>query len=357
VKLVLFVVLLAGNGFFVAAEFALVSARRSALETRAATGSKAARLALRGMERISLMLAGAQLGVTLCSVGLGALAEPILAHALGPVFADIGAGRTLDDVVSFALALAIVAFLHVVLGELVPKNFAMASPERAASTVGAAMVAIVTVIAPVLWVVNSLANLATRALGFSPKSEVTSAFTPEEVAGMVAESRREGLLEPEEEALLAGALHFAELRVGALARAGADMVTVAAGASPEQIEALSAQTGYSRFPVTGSRGELVGYVHLKDVLETDPHRRATPVAPTVFRTLATVAAGDDLSTAFATMQRARAHLAQVVGTGEAGTQQPAAAAAGVGWRIVALEDVVSQLVSAGVEGQPAGVGR
>lgn len=336
-RAVLFVVLLAGNAFFVAAEFALVSARRSALETSAAAGSRAARLALRGMEQITLMLAGAQLGVTLCSVGLGALAEPILAHALRPLAIAVGSPPAVADVVSFVIALAGVAFLHVVLGELVPKNFAMAAPERAASTVGAAMVALVTVIAPVLWVVNGLATLATRALGLHPRSEVTSAFTPEEVAGMVAESRREGLLDEEEEALLAGALHFSESRVGSLARPVADMVSVLAGASPQQIEKLSAETGFSRFPVTGAGGDLVGYIHLKDVLEIDAGRRAAPVPRTVFRTLATVTATDDLSSALATMQQSRSHLARVVGgdgTSVAG--------------IVALEDVVAQLVRGGI---------
>lgn len=335
---VLFVLLLAGNAFFVAAEFALVSVRRSALETRAAGGSRAARLALRGLEQITLMLAGAQLGVTLCSVGLGALAEPILAHALQPLARDVGAPPAVAEAVSLVIALAAVAFLHVVLGELVPKNFAMAAPERAATTVGAAMVALVTVIAPVLWVVNGLANLATRAVGLHPRSEVTSAFTPEEVAGMVAESRREGLLDDEEEALLAGALHFSESRVGSLARPVPDMVSVVAGASPQQIEKLSAETGFSRFPVTGPGGDLVGYIHLKDVLETDAERRAAPVPRTGFRTLATVTATDDLSSALATMQQARSHLARVLdadGSSVAG--------------IVALEDVVAQLIRGGVE--------
>lgn len=341
---VLLVALLVGNAFFVTAEFALVSSRRSAMETLVAGGSRGARFAMDGMEHITLMLAGAQLGITLCSVGLGAVAEPAISHVLEPLAADVGLPGAVAGGASFVLALAIVMFLHVVFGELVPKNAAMAAPERAASVFGAALVGIVTLVRPVLWVVNGLANGAVRLVGLSPKSEVTSAFTPDEVAGMVAEAHREGLLEDEEGALVAGALSFAERPVGGLAKPLAEMVTVADGVSPEQVESLSARTGYSRFPVT-DRSELVGYVHLKDVLETDPARRAAPVARSVFRTMSTVAATDDLGVALATMQEARSHLARVLGADGVAVEG-----------IVALEDIVAQLVRGGSQ-RPAGAPR
>jgi len=326
--------LLVGNAFFVTAEFALVSARRSAMETLAAGGSRGARVALGGMEQITLMLAGAQLGITLCSVGLGAVAEPAISDLLHPLARAVGLPPTVAGVAALAIALALVMFVHVVFGELVPKNFAMASPERAASVFGAALVAVVTVIKPVLWVVNGAANSAVRLFGLTPKSEVTSAFTPEEVAGMVAKARREGLLEDKEGALVVGALTFADRAVGVLAKPVAQMVTVAAGTSPEEVESLSSRTGYSRFPVTEGP-DLIGYVHLKDVLETDPVRRRAPVARSVYRTLSTVSASDDLGAALTTMQDARSHLARVLGP------------AGVVEGIVTLEDVVAELVRDG----------
>lgn len=335
--LLLLVVLLLGNAFFVTAEFALVSSRRSALETLAAGGSGGARIALRGMERITLMLAGAQLGITLCSVGLGAIAEPALSRVLEPLAGDAGLPETVGHTVSFVVALAVVVYIHVVIGELVPKNFAMAAPERAATIFGAALVGIVTVIRPVLWVVNGLANIAVRLIGLTPKSEVASAFTPDEVAGMVAEARRVGLLDDGEGALVADALRFSERPVAELAKPLPEMVTVPCGASPAEVEALSARTGFSRFPVTED-GALIGYVHLKDVLEPDPQRRAAPVARSVFRTLATVSGTDDLGAALATMQDSRSHLARVLSA-------DGASVAG----IVALEDVVAQLVRGGAQ--------
>ena len=181
---------------------------------------------------------------------------------------------------------------------------------------------------------------------------------------MIAESRREGLLEEEESALLAGALRFGQRPVGELAHLAADMVTVPLGSTPEQVEALSAATGFSRFPVVQSGGELVGYLHLKDVLETDPARRRTPVPRRSLRALASVSAGDDLGVAMAAMQRARAHLARVlpdpvpVPAGPAGATppagpvkpagplEPAGASGSVGpaEAVVALEDIVEQLV-------------
>lgn len=327
--------LLVGNAFFVTAEFALVSARRSAMETLAAGGSRGARVAIGGMEQITLMLAGAQLGITLCSVGLGAVAEPAISDLLHPLARAGGLPPTVAGVAALAIALSLVMYVHVVFGELVPKNFAMASPERAASVFGAALVAVVTVIKPVLWVVNGAANSAVRLFGLTPKSEVASAFTPEEVAGMVAEARREGLLEDKEGALVVGALTFADRAVGVLAKPVAQMVTVMAGTSPEEVESLSARTGYSRFPVTEGP-DLIGYVHLKDVLETDPVRRASPVARSVYRTLSTVSASDDLGAALTTMQDARSHLARVLGPDGVVVEG-----------IVTLEDVVAELVRDG----------
>jgi CBS domain containing-hemolysin-like protein len=136
-------VLLAGNAFFVGAEFALVSARRTKIEPRAATGSRTARTTLRAMENVSLMMAGAQLGITACSLGLGAIGEPAVAHLLERPFATAGVPDAVLHTVAFTLALAIVVFLHMVLGEMVPKNIALAGPERSTLALGPPLLAVI----------------------------------------------------------------------------------------------------------------------------------------------------------------------------------------------------------------------
>ncbi|HSE56059.1 MAG TPA: CNNM domain-containing protein, partial [Nocardioidaceae bacterium] len=190
-------VLLLGNAFFVGAEFALISSRRTQIEPRAQQGSRRARTTLRAMEQVSLMMAGAQLGITICSLGLGAVGEPAVAHLLEKPFASTGVPEGLLHPVAFAVALTIVVSLHMVIGEMVPKNIALAGPERSALLLGPPLFGIVQVLRPLIWLLNRVANLVLRAIRVEPKDEVTSAFTQEEVSGLVAESRREGLLDEE----------------------------------------------------------------------------------------------------------------------------------------------------------------
>lgn len=204
--LALAVLLLAGNAFFVGAEFALISARRSQIEPIAAAGSRRARIVLDDMRHLSLMLAGAQLGITVCSLGLGAVAEPAVAHLIERGAGAVGLPDWLLHPVAFAIALGIVVSCHMVIGEMVPKNIAIAAPERAALLLGPAMAAVVRVARPLIWLLNHLANAVLRLTGVEPKDEMTAAYTPDEIAGLLAESHAEGLLQPEEHELLTHAL-------------------------------------------------------------------------------------------------------------------------------------------------------
>ncbi|MBF6621351.1 MAG: DUF21 domain-containing protein, partial [Patulibacter sp.] len=186
VALLIGVVLLGLNAFFVGAEFALISARRSEIEPRAEEGSRAAKITLGAMEHVSLMMAGAQLGITICSVGLGYIAEPALAHLIEPLFEAIGIPSSLLHPVAFVIALSIVVYLHVVLGEMVPKNIALAGPERSALMLGPPLVMVVRILRPAIAGLNWVANVVLRGVGVEPKDEVTSAFTRDEVAGLLA---------------------------------------------------------------------------------------------------------------------------------------------------------------------------
>ena len=323
--------LLAANAFFVGAEFALVSARRSAIEARAADGGWASRVTLRAMENVSLMMAAAQLGITICSLGLGYLGEPAIAHLLEGPFEAIGIPEALVHPIAFAIALSLIGYLHVVLGEMVPKNIALAGPTRSALLLTPPLTMIVRAFRPAIALLNWIANITLRAIGVRPQDEVASAFTRDEVAGLVEESRREGLLDQHEGRLLVGALKFEERDARAVLLPISSLETVAPDVTPHELEQVAARTGYSRFPVSRD-GRLVGYLHIKDVLEFEDVHRNRPIAESWIRPLADVRDVDPLRSALATMQRSRAHLARVADSG------------GEVLGVVALEDVLEELV-------------
>jgi CBS domain containing-hemolysin-like protein len=326
------ILLLLGNAFFVAAEFALVSARRTQIEPRAEAGSRMAKTTIKAMENISLVIGVNQLGITVCSLVLGAVGEPAVAHLVEPVLHALHLPEGALHPVSFVIALAVVVYLHVVLGEMIPKNLALAGPDRAALLLGPPIWAIVTVLRPVVVVINAIASVVLRLLGAKLTDEVSSTFTREEVAALVEESRGEGLLEADEYDRLAGALGFTEKTVTAVLMPPDTLTTVRRGSSGADVEALCAATGFSRFPVVDDAGELLGYLHIKDVLEPDEERRERPVDDKWIRPFAPVTADEPLHDALETLQRRGAHMARVVDD------------AGITLGLVTLEDVIEELV-------------
>jgi CBS domain containing-hemolysin-like protein len=324
--------LLLGNAFFVAAEFALVSARRTQIEPRAEEGSRLARTTLRAMENMSLVIGVNQLGITVCSLVLGAVAEPTAAKLLEPVLHALHAPESLRHPVAFAVGLAVVVYLHVVLGEMIPKNIALAGPDRAALVLGTPIWAIVSVTRPLIAAINAMASGVLRGLGVQLMDEVSSTYTREEVAALVEESRGEGLLEAGEYDRLAGALGFTEKTVETVLMRPAMLQTVRRGSTGADVETACAATGFSRFPVEDDDGDLIGYLHIKDVLETDEARRRRPVEDKWIRAFAPVRADDLLHDALEQLQRRGAHMARVVDD------------AGETLGVAALEDVIEELV-------------
>lgn len=326
------VVLLALNAFFVGSEFALLSARRSQIEPLAQEGSRAARTTLRAMEQVSLVMAGAQLGITICSLGLGAIGEPAVAHLLEPVFHAAHLPDNLLHPVAFVVAMSIVVYLHVVLGEMVPKNIALAGPDRAALVLCPLMMAIVTMLRPLIAVMNFAANAILRLLGIEPKDEVSSSFTREQVAALVEESRGEGMIEAGEYDRLAGALGFTEKTVSTVVMPQGTLATVSPGSTVADVETICAATGFSRFPVSGPDGTLLGYLHIKDVLESDEDRRSRVIDPKWIRPFASVTPDDLLHDALESLQVKGAHMARVVRRD------------GEVLGVVTLEDVLEELI-------------
>ncbi|WP_404349567.1 hemolysin family protein [Phycicoccus jejuensis] len=326
------VVLLAANAFFVGAEFAAMSARRSQLEPLAEAGSKGARVAMEALQRTGILLATCQLGITVCSVLLGAVSEAALHHALVPVAEGLGLSTVVADVVALLLALAVVVFLHVVYGEMVPKNISIAKPERAAVVLVPPLVWVSKVVAPLIHGMDRLSKAVMRLFGVEPKDELASAFTAEEVAHILDESREEGLVGAQDYERLGAALEFSDKDASDVGVPIEQLVTVTAEATPEDIERLVARHGYSRYPVLDRAGEVGGYLHLKDVLYADDEERTEPVPTKRVRRMATVRRGDEVESVLQTMQDSGSHLARVV------------ADDGVVVGVVFLEDVIEELV-------------
>ncbi|GAA0267476.1 hemolysin family protein [Cryptosporangium japonicum] len=315
--------LLLGNAFFVGAEFALVTTRRDQLEPRAARGSRAAKTALYGVEHLSLMLAGAQLGISLCSLGLGAAGEPAIAHLIEAPLELAHVPEGMLHPIAFVLALSIVSYLHLVLGELVPKNISLAGPVRAALLLGPPMVTWCRITRPIVVSLNATANGVLRLFGITPRDELDTVYNTEDLTELVAESRAEGYLDADAEARLTRALSIEARTAGDVALADDRVRVVPDGATVRDVEQLVASSGYSRFPLEG----FAGYIHAKDLLEARPDELDAPLPDRLIRTMPEVDADAPLADAVEALRRDGAHLGLVVGVG-----------------VVALEDLLEELV-------------
>ncbi|MFF3768484.1 hemolysin family protein [Streptomyces sp. NPDC001922] len=329
-QLLFALLLVLGNGFFVGAEFALVSVRRSQIDPLAAEGSARARTVIQGLESLPQMMAAAQFGITVCSLTLGAVAEPTVAHLLEPVFHAVHLPEGVIHPLGYAIALAVVVFLHLVIGEMVPKNLAMAAPEKTALWLAPALVAFARLCRPVTAFFGACARAVLRAFGVEPKDEVEAVFTSEQLGHLLEDSRQAGLLGPGEQERLSDALELGSRPVTEVLLDRAALVTVDPSATPRSVEELTVRTGYSRFPVVAPGGAFMGYVHVKDVLELEENDRAVPQR--VWRPMTTLRAELPLDDALTVMRRAATHLAQV------------ADATGRVLGLVALEDVLEMLV-------------
>jgi len=329
--LVWLAVLLIVNAFFVGAEFAVISARRSQIEPRAQAGSRAARTALWAMEHATLMLAACQLGITVCSLLILLVSEPAIHHLLEVPLHALGWSDAVVSGVAFAVTLVIVTFLHVVIGEMVPKNVSFSVPDRAVMILATPLVAVATVLRPIIVALNATANGIVRLFGVTPKSEATSVYTLDQVATIVEHSTREGVLEDRTGALEA-AFEFTTKRVQDVAVPLAKLVTLPEDGTPADVETAVAKRGYSRYILVDAAGEPTGYVHLKDVIDLEEDEFELPIPAKRVRRLATIWDGTDLEDALASMRREGAHIARAFDTSGRTTG------------VLFLEDIIEELV-------------
>jgi CBS domain containing-hemolysin-like protein len=310
-KLLITIALLLGNAFFVGGEFALIASRRTIIEPMAAT-SRRARWALSAMNQIPLMVAGAQLGITICSLGLGALAEPALAHLLEGPFHVAGLPQGAVHPVAFVLALGIIVFLHTVVGEMMPKNITLAGPEELVVWLGPPMLAFCVATKPLLLAMKWSARQVLRIWRVEATEAVKTVFTAEELAGLVAQARTEGLLGSEQHARITGALALNRRTAADALRPWAAVTRVTEDVSPASLEVLATRTGRSRFPVVErATRRVLGFVHVKDVIGYEGGRRREPIPPDVVRPLAVVPPDRTLADLLLAMRRERRHMVLV----------------------------------------------
>ncbi|MFJ8190022.1 hemolysin family protein [Streptomyces sp. NPDC096094] len=309
------VLLLIGSGFFVAAEFALVAAKRHRMEQAVAEGRRGAKAALAGMRELSLMLAGAQLGITVCTLGLGSVSKPAISHELDPLLHKLGLPTALSYGIAFAVAMIVVVFLHMVLGEMAPKSWAIAHPERSAMLLSPAFRAVATAVRPLIWVLNRISNALVRLCRVTPRDELASVHNREQLTHLVEESERLGLINETDSELLTRSLTEPETPVRELQIPAAAITAVDADADAEQILALATASDRTRLLVREDN-VVLGSVHARDVLVARSQGR-----PTTARALARPVPGlreeTTVAEAIELLRRRRATLAVVRdGSGE-----------------------------------------
>ncbi|MEW2398761.1 hemolysin family protein [Streptomyces sp. NPDC046862] len=318
------------NAFFVGGEFALISVRRSQIEPRAKEGDKRARMTLWGLEHLSALMATAQLGITVSSLVLGAVAEPAIAHLLEPAFEAARIPDALVHPIAFVIALTVATYLHMLIGEMIPKNIALAAPVPTALLLGPPLVALTQALRPVVFGINAFANALLRLLKVEPKDEVEAVFTDDQLARMVVDSSEAGLLSPADGERLRDALELGTRPVGEILVPVYRMRTVGHEVTPAELERTAAEAGYSRFPVTGPDATLLGYLHIKDTLGVAERDRPFPQG--AFHPVTRVRIDTPLDDTLTALRAGGSHLAAV--TGETG--------AVIGF--VTMEDVLTELV-------------
>ena len=333
--------LIVASAFFVAVEFSLISARRHRLEDAAAT-SVAARAALRNASELTLLLAGAQLGITLAALALGSITKPAVHHWLTPLFTNWGLPLWSADVIAFILALIIVTFLHLVVGEMAPKSWSIAHPEYSASLLALPMRGFLWVTRPLLLLLNNAANKILHALGVETKDEVSAGQDADSLRELVRHSGEAGTLDQSRQRQLLSALELQELTVGDLLgereadapATASEMSSVSVDASPEEIRETARRTGHLRLLVL-ENDTAAGVVHARDSIGVAD----TATARDLMRPCLSLEQDLSVAEAFRRMRDSRAHLVVVEQSGD----HPGTRVSEVRG-VVTLDDVVRRLL-------------
>ncbi|MFS2280905.1 hemolysin family protein [Microbacterium sp. OR21] len=267
--------LIVGTGLFVASEFALVNLDRAELEARQARGESRLGLTIRALKITSTHLSSAQLGITLTTLLTGYTMEPAISRLLAPLLEAWGTPDAVAVPISVTVAMLIATILSMILGELVPKNFALALPLATAKLVIPFQTAFTAVFKPAVVLLNGSANSVLRSMGIEPKEELSGSRSAEELSSLVRRSASQGVLEKDTATLLERSLNFARLTADDIMTPRPSMHAIAVGDSADDVIQLARRTGHSRFPVyDDDLDDITGVVHVKAAVSVPREKRA-----------------------------------------------------------------------------------
>ena len=332
-KILVVVLLVFGNAFFVAAEFSIVKMRSSRLDVLIAEGNRRASYAKKLADRLDVALSVTQLGITIVSLGLGWLGEPVVASLLHPAFSWFGVPESAVETVSFAIAFFLITSLHIVGGELIPKNVAIRKVESVALTVALPLLVFQRIMYPFVWLLNHVANWAEERMGFSVVTkEEDVAHTEEEIRVLMEESHRQGFIDKTELEFVDNVFDFADLSVREIMIPRTDMVCLDLEDSLEESIEMAMEERLTRYPICdGGKDNVIGFLHIKDFLQT-LYKKEAPDLRKLARHALVVPEAMAVSRLLQTMQQERSQLAIVVDEygGTAG--------------MVTIEDVIEEIV-------------
>jgi putative hemolysin len=313
------------NAYFVAAEYALVTARRTRIRELEERGNRRARALLNIVSDPPRFIAAMQLGVTGASLGIGALGEQALARVFDPILASV---------IAFALAFLIITFLHVVVGELVPKGIALGYSETVALAVSAPVRGFFVLFKPLIWVLQRSTEVVLRAFGLEPPGGDMEVYSEAELKMLLSRSREEGEIEPQEQEMLYKVFDFADKEVSAVMVPRPEVVALSVELPPEEALAAMIESPYTRYPVyRGSLDQVIGMIHVRDLFSAIVDRGIAGVElETLVRPAHIVPETKDLAALLAEFRRTNQHMAIVVD--EYGDLEG----------IVTLEDLLEEIV-------------
>ncbi len=327
------VVLTLGTALYVAAEFSLVAVERTQLEAAAKSGDPGAKRVLAAVRTLSFQLSGAQLGITLTTLVVGFIAQPAFARLLAPLSEAAGLPSAAAATVSLTVALLFATLLQMVVGELVPKNLAIARPMQVARAIAGPQRVSSSVLRPLIAVSNGTANRVVRAFGIEPQEELRSARSAEELGSLVRSSEEQGALSSQTASMLARSLAFGDRTAGDVLTSRTQIVALPGDATVAQLLSLAQSSGHSRFPVEGrDMDDVVGVVHVKQALAVPREQRDRTPVTTVMGPVPRVPTTLHLDRLLVTLREPGLQMAVVVDEygGTAG--------------LVTLEDLVEELV-------------
>ncbi len=326
--LVIFLVFL--NGFFVAAEFAMVKIRGTRIDYLIQEGNQKAKFARKITDNLDAYLSATQLGITLASLGLGWVGEPAIARLIAPLFVSFGiSSEVIIHTSSFIIAFSIITVLHIVLGELAPKSLAIRKPEEVTFAVVVPMIVFHKLFYPAIWLLNGLANKLLNLIGIEPASDQESAHTEEEIRILMKESHKSGLIDKAELTLFDNIFEFAETYSREIMIPRTEMVCLYSELSFEENKAIAIEEKHTRYPVAKpDKDNIVGFIHIKDLMLNND----TNDLDSIMRPITTVPDSMPISTLLKLMQKKRTQMALLIDEfgGTAG--------------LVTVEDIIEEIV-------------